>query len=202
MALHEETQSMPDLISGLMNETTIYLGTLHGGATEWLAVFPSVELGEPSTLLLLGLALLAGLVSRSVFVLLGAVAWAILGVHLVSIQPPTTEAFITSASIAAQALLLTAAYSHHRHRKRAAVILRGLEIERRRLEADLDREILWRRAGDDENEIEFALTRSRSTQQPLTASPKPIEPEQGHSPSGHESRDCFAQYRPKSTGAL
>jgi hypothetical protein len=155
MDLRQETQSMPDLISGLMNETTIYLSALRGGATEWLAIFPSAELGQPSAIILLGLAPLAGLVSRSVFVLLGAVAWAILGVHLVSIQPPTTEAFITSASIAAQVLLLTAAYSHNRHRKRAALISRDLEFQRRRLQADLDREILWRRASDDEQEMKL-----------------------------------------------
>jgi hypothetical protein len=179
---------MLDLISGLMSETTIYLSALGGSATEWLAAYPSAELSELSAMVLLVLAVLAGLVSRNVFVLLGAVAWAILGVHLVSIQPPTTEAFITSASIAAQAFLLTAAYSLHRQRKRAALNLRDLEIQRRRLQADLDREIRWRRAADDEQEIETAPSRSRSTQRPLTASPNPIQPEQGPSPGGHESR--------------
>jgi hypothetical protein len=156
MNLQEELQSMPDLIPVLMNETTRLLSALHAGATEWLTTFPRADLGEPSAIILLALAPLAGLVSRSVFVLLGAVAWAFLGVHLVSIQPPTTEAFITGAAIAAQVLLLTGAYSHHRQKKRALLLSRDLEIRRRRLQDDLDREILWRRAGDDEQEINIA----------------------------------------------
>ena len=70
-----------------------HLAALRSGAQEWWSGAPLAEFGEPAGAILLCLALLSGIVSKNLFVLLGTGTWATLGVYLASRQAPEVELF-------------------------------------------------------------------------------------------------------------
>lgn len=126
---------------------TGHLGVFWWSAQQWWSSAPLAELREPLAAIMLCLALLAGIVGRDLFILLGAAIWAALGVHLASLQAPEVQPFVVAATIAAQMLIVIGSYRHHRTKRRDRSTVRALEVQKRNLQEKLDQEILWRMAG-------------------------------------------------------
>jgi hypothetical protein len=136
------------MIEGL-NSLNGAMGMLKAGAIDWWTNWSVPELSEPHLLFIASLATLIGLASRSFLLLAGAGGLAVAGMHLIATEAPETAPFLAAAIITSQLLVLAGVVTARRQVRRLRHAARTLEEQKRALQANLDREILWRTAAED-----------------------------------------------------
>ena len=112
----------------------------------WLDV--ADVMGSPAHIGLLLLAIVAGLVSRRMSLLLAAGLWATLGVYLLNMAPAETQPFVVTMVVASQFAVLAGAFVERRMQLKLARATAVIEEEKHDVQVLLDREIAWRRAAD------------------------------------------------------